>query len=61
MAAKGDLDVTVFRPSVIFGLGDSFLSMFAKVLKKAAVLPARFRPCPLPAGLGGRCGRCLRR
>jgi NADH dehydrogenase len=48
-AAQGELDVTVFRPSVIFGLGDSFLSMFAKVLKLAPVFPlgfghARFQP-----------------
>jgi hypothetical protein len=43
------LDITVFRPSVIFGLGDSFLSMFAKMLKKLPVFPlgfghARFQP-----------------
>jgi NADH dehydrogenase len=49
MAAKNDLDITVFRPSVIFGLGDSFLSMFAKMLKKLPVFPlgfghARFQP-----------------
>jgi uncharacterized protein YbjT (DUF2867 family) len=49
LAAKGDLDVTVFRPSVIFGLGDSFLSTFAKVLKKLPFFPlgyghARFQP-----------------
>ena len=49
MAAAGELDVTVFRPSVIFGLGDSFLSMFAKVLKSAPIFPlgfghARFQP-----------------
>lgn len=49
MAAQGELDVTIFRPSVIFGLGDSFLSMFAKVLKMAPIFPlgfghARFQP-----------------
>jgi NADH dehydrogenase len=48
-AAQGELDVTIFRPSVIFGLGDSFLSMFAKVLKKLPFFPlgfghARFQP-----------------
>ena len=49
LAAQGELDVTVFRPSVIFGLGDSFLSMFAVVLKKVPFFPlgfghARFQP-----------------
>ena len=49
MAAQGELDVTVFRPSVIFGLGDSFLSMFASILKKVPFFPlgfghARFQP-----------------
>lgn len=49
LAAQGELDVTVFRPSVIFGLGDSFLSMFANILKKVPFFPlgfghARFQP-----------------
>lgn len=49
LAAKDELDITIFRPSVIFGLGDSFLSMFAKVLKKLPFFPlgyghARFQP-----------------
>jgi len=43
------LNVTIFRPSVIFGRGDSFLSMFARLLKLSPVLPlagasARFAP-----------------
>lgn len=43
------LSVTIFRPSVIFGRGDSFLSMFARLLKVFPALPlasggSRFAP-----------------
>lgn len=43
------LEATVFRPSVIFGREDSFINMFASLLKIAPVLPltspnARFQP-----------------
>ncbi|MEN6586330.1 MAG: complex I NDUFA9 subunit family protein [Sulfuricella sp.] len=43
------LDVTTFRPSVIFGSEDSFLNKFAGLLKIAPVLPlaspdAKFQP-----------------
>ena len=43
------LNVTLFRPSVIFGRGDSFLTMFARMLKVFPVLPlagaaTRFAP-----------------
>ncbi len=40
---------TIFRPSVIFGRGDSFLSMFAGIVKSLPLIPlaqahARFQP-----------------
>ncbi len=49
VAAMGELDITIFRPSVIFGPDDSFLNMFAKLLKLFPLFPlgggqARFQP-----------------
>jgi NADH dehydrogenase len=49
VAAMGELDITVFRPSVIFGPGDAFLGMFAKLLRIFPFFPlgggaARFQP-----------------
>jgi uncharacterized protein YbjT (DUF2867 family) len=46
---EAGLDLTIFRPSVIFGKGDAFLTLFAKLAKIAPLFPlaganARFQP-----------------
>ncbi|MDK9702015.1 MAG: complex I NDUFA9 subunit family protein [Sulfuritalea sp.] len=46
---EAGLDLTLFRPSVIFGPGDSFLTLFARLAKIAPFFPlagaaARFQP-----------------
>jgi NADH dehydrogenase len=47
--AGENIQYTIFRPSVIFGSGDSFCLRFARILRKTPVLPmaglnARFAP-----------------
>jgi len=49
LVRAANLDWTIFRPSVIFGRGDSFLNLFAKLLKIFPVMilgkpSARFQP-----------------
>lgn len=48
-ATRYGIATTIFRPSVIFGRGDSFLSLFAQLARMFPVLPlgcagARFQP-----------------
>lgn len=43
LLAADDLDVTVFRPSVVFGPEDKFLNQFALLARLTAVLAV---PCP---------------
>ncbi|MGA7179114.1 MAG: complex I NDUFA9 subunit family protein [Thiobacillaceae bacterium] len=48
-ARECGLNVTIFRPSVIFGRGDSFINLFAKLVRLFPIIPlanaqARFQP-----------------
>ena len=48
-AAESDLELTILRPSVIFGAEDKFLNLFARLQKLFPVMPlaganARFQP-----------------
>lgn len=49
LTARRSMQVSIFRPSVIFGAGDHFLNLFAHLLKAFPVLPlacpqAQFQP-----------------
>lgn len=49
VAAATGLKVTVFRPSVVFGAGDNFINMLARLARMFAVIPlgspdAKFQP-----------------
>jgi len=37
--SNSDLDVTILRPSVIFGEGDKFINQFAKIMSLTPVMP----------------------
>jgi uncharacterized protein YbjT (DUF2867 family) len=47
-----NLDWTIFRPSIIFGRGDAFVSVLARMIKRAPVVPVlgsgRYRLQPIP-------------
>jgi uncharacterized protein YbjT (DUF2867 family) len=49
LRANQGIDLTILRPSVVFGAGDQFLNLFARLQKFAPVIPlatphARFQP-----------------
>ncbi|MGH7317360.1 MAG: NAD(P)H-binding protein, partial [Candidatus Rokuibacteriota bacterium] len=47
-----DLDWTIFRPSIIFGRGDAFMSVLGRAVKRLPVMPVlgdgRYRLQPIP-------------
>ena len=47
-----DLDWTIFRPSIIFGRGDEFVSVLGRLIKRAPFVPVlgdgRYRLQPIP-------------
>jgi NADH dehydrogenase len=46
------LDWTIFRPSIIFGAGDEFISMLASLIRRSPIVPVlgdgRYRLQPIP-------------
>lgn len=49
LTARRDMQISLFRPSVIFGAGDSFLNLFARLMRVLPVVPlacphAKFQP-----------------
>lgn len=47
-----ELDWTIFRPSIIFGRGDAFVSVLARMIRRSPVVPVlgsgRYRLQPIP-------------
>ena len=60
MLRAAPLDLTLLRPSVIFGAHDQFLNLFAKLQAVAPLMPLAGGRCALPAGVGGGRGRSHR-
>lgn len=54
MVRESDLDWTIFRPSIIYGPGDGFVNLFARMSRFSPVLPVigggRSKMQPIPVG-----------
>jgi uncharacterized protein YbjT (DUF2867 family) len=55
LVRQSGLDFTIFRPSLIYGPGDQFINLFARIIRLSPVVPlmgsprARFQPVPVEA------------
>ncbi len=53
LVRRSGLEFTIFRPSLIFGPGDQFINLFARMIRWSPVVPllgdprARFQPVPV--------------